>query len=628
MDGSLGARAAARRPSRPAQAPQASPLSRIPISVITLIVAIGVFVSCAGYAAGRAGDGPNTGSGIALYWFGQLMIVVPIAGRLLSRRPLSNGNIVTLISVLTIAEYLLKCTYDPLGFAFNDEFLHWRGTTNMLQSGQLFELNYGLPIGTHYPGIQEVTSALISATGLSVFEAGLVVAGVAHMLYVLFLYLAFVVAIRSHRIAGIAVLLYFAAPSLTSFNSMFIYETLALAFLAMCIVAGLRSAIERSAQVRRRWFIVAVLCIFATVITHHVTSYMLTAFLILVAIASRLTGSRNTATRFGWLAAISALSVILWIATVARDTISYFSPTVGTFTQAIQGFSSGGSSSNSNTPSTVSSPMGNLALEIVTLLLLSVLIAIGSWQAWKRHRRHPWIIGMMIGALLGWAASIGIRIATADGQEIAGRAATYIYIPVAVIAALALTRLVNSAPMRRWGAAVTVVVVGTVTALLINGLANGWPPSWERLPGPHEVASFEASVDPQEVEIGYWSLKELGPGNVIASDQGLYPVLIGYGNQNPQQQVSMLYTTPTWTPAVAGDAGALNIQYVETDTRLTQSLPPSGNYFTDQIVITGKVPLANLTKYNHIEGVARVYDDGTINFYDLVSAGYVPPPKP
>jgi len=272
--------------------------------------------------------------------------------------------------------------------------------------------------------------------------------------------------------------------------------------------------------------------------------------------------------------------------------------------------------------------MGNLALEIITLLLLTVLIAIGSWQAWKRHRRHPWIIGMMIGATLGWAASIGIRAATADGQEIAGRAATYIYIPVAVIAALALTRLVNSGAMRRWGAAVGAAVVAAVTAMLINGLANGWPPSWERLPGPHEVASFEASVDPQEVSIGYWSLNELGPGNVIASDQGLYPVLIGYGNQNPQQQVSEFYETPTWSAQVAADAAGLNIQYVETDTRLTTSLPPSGNYFTDQPVVTGKVPLANLTKYNHIEGVARVYDDGTITFYDLVSAGYVPQPKP
>src|SRR5690348_2855172 len=344
MDGSLGSRAAVRRPSRAERAPEASVLSRVPLSVITLRAAIGVLVSSLGYADGRAGAGSDSGPGIALYWLGQVLILLPIAGRLISRRQMSNGSTIALIVVLTIAEYILKCTYNPLGFAFNDEFLHWRGTTNMLQSGQLFELNYGLPIGTHYPGIEEVTSALISATGLSVFEAGLVVAGIAHMLYVLFLYLAFVVAIRSHRIAGIAVLLYFAAPSLTSFNSMFIYETLALAFLAMCIVAGLRSAIERSPQVRRRWFIVAVLSIFATVITHHVTSYMLTAFLILVAIASRVTGSRNTAARFGILATISALSVIGWIAFIARDTISYFSPTVVGMARALKTSRTAGSS--------------------------------------------------------------------------------------------------------------------------------------------------------------------------------------------------------------------------------------------------------------------------------------------
>jgi hypothetical protein len=71
------------------------------------------------------------------------------------------------------------------------------------------------------------------------------------------------------------------------------------------------------------------------------------------------------------------------------------------------------------------------------------------------------------------------------------------------------------------------------------------------------------------------------------------------------------------------------MQYVETDTRLTTSLPPSGNDFLDQQGgTTSPVPLAYLTKYNHIEGVARVYDDGTINFYDIQSLGYVPQPKP
>ena len=179
------------------------------------------------------------------------------------------------------------------------------------------------------------------------------------------------------------------------------------------------------------------------------------------------------------------------------------------------------------------------------------------------------------------------------------------------------------------GAAATAFVAAAIVALLIDGLSNGWPPFWERLPGPHQVASFEASVDPQEVAVSYWSLAQLGPGNVIASDSGIYPVLIGYGDQNPQQQVTFLYSTPTWTLPVAQQAAGLNMQYVETDTRLTKSLPLAGNDFPDQQSTTAStVPLAYLTKYNHIEGVARVYDDGTINFYDLVSLGYVPQPKP
>ncbi|MGH3261660.1 MAG: hypothetical protein ACRDNS_06670, partial [Trebonia sp.] len=524
-------------------------LSRVPVSVITLVVAIGVLVASYGYASGRTGDGPRSGSGVTFYWIGQALILVPIGCRLLSRRPLGNGGIVTLISALTVAEYLLKCNYAPLGFAFNDEFLHWRGTTNMLQSGQLFELNYGLPVGTHYPGLEEVTSALISATGLSVFQAGLIVIGVAHLLFILLLYLAFIVAIRSHRIAGIAILIYFTAPSLTSFNSMFVYETLALAFFGMCIVAGLRSAVEKTPSDRRRWFFVALLCIFATVITHHVTSYMLTLFLLLVALASRLTGSRSTARRFGILGALSLASVVAWIAFIAPDTINYFSPTVVGMTQSLTNLVNGGSS---GAKSTSSSPFVNIVLEGAGLLVVTVLIAVGARQAWKRHRRHPWIIGMMIGATLGWVASLGIRLGTADGQELAGRAATYVYIPVCVIVALALTRLVSTRPMRRLGAAATAVVAAAVVALLIDGLANGWPPFWERIPGPHQVASFESSVDPQSVAVGYWSLAELGPGNVIASDQGLYPILIGYGNQDPSHQVSFLYTSPDIVAASRG----------------------------------------------------------------------------
>ncbi len=621
MGGSLSSRAAVRGPSRAEPASQGSVLSRIPISVLALIVAVGVVVSSVGYADGRAGLGSHSVPGIRLFWLGQVLILLPVAGRLLSRRHLSDGNTVTLIAVVTVAEYLIKVNYSPLGFAFNDEFLHWRNTTNMLATGKLFEQNYGLPVGTYYPGIEEVTSALVSSTGLSVFEAGLIVSGIAHLLFILFLYLAFCVAIRSHRIAGIAVLLYTATPSLTTFNSMFVYETLALAFLAMCIVAGLRSSIERSESDRRRWFIIAVLCIFATVITHHVTSYMLTAFLILVAVASRLTGSRNTAIRFGILATISALSVILWIATVARTTISYFSPTVLGIINGINSLSKSGAAA---APQVVKTPLSNEVLQYLGILVISVLVVIGCVQAWRRHRRHPWIIGMMIGCL-GFFGFIAIRLATPNGQELAGRSATYTYIPVCVLAALALTRLVNSGSARRMGAAVGALMLAAVVTLIIDGLANGWPPFWERLPGPHQVSSFESSIGPEEIATAYWTQTYLGSGNRIAADSGIYPLLLGYGDQNALQQISTLYATPTWSPPLAGFAAANQVQYVLTDNRLTQLLPLNGTYFPGDITpVTKTLPAANLTKYNHIGGVARVYDDGNINIYYLLSLGYVP----
>jgi hypothetical protein len=618
----------ARGPGRTQPAAEPSLLSRIPVSVIALLAAVGVAMSSAAYGIGRAGDGPASGPGVILYWLGQVVILVPIAGRLLSRRQLGNGSTITLLSILTIAEYLLKVNYSPLGFTFNDEFLHWRGTTNMLASGKLFETNYGLPIGTHYPGIEEVASALISATGLNVFEAGLIVAGVAHLLYILFLYQAFCVAIRSHRIAGIAMLLYYAAPALTSFNSMFVYETLALAFMGFTMVAALRSAIEKSPSDRRRWFIVAVLSIFATVITHHITSYMLTAFLLLVAIASRLTGSRNTALRFGILGAVSAVSIGLWIWRIAPDTIGYFSPTVTGIVQGLEALQKSGSS---DAPASTSGPLSNTALGGLGILVISALIVIGCWQAWRRHRRHPWIIGMMLGSL-GWFVDLGIRLGTPDGQELAGRAATFVYIPVSVLAALALTRLVNSGPVRRWGAAVTAVIMAAVVSLLVDGLANGWPPYWERLPGPHQVAAFEASVGNQEIDTSDWTLAELGPGNRIAADAGIYPVLLGYGDQDALQVVGYLYSTSNFFAtdaevgtAVWNKATGDEVHYVVTDSRLTKAIPPSGSFFPGENNASLKpIPAANLTKYDHVNGIGRIYDDGDIKIYDLTSMGYVP----
>jgi hypothetical protein len=594
--------------------------SRLPVSVVAVSAATGVLIVAAAYTAGRHGHASSSWADRA-YWFGQALILVPTAFRLLSRRVLSANDTAALVIVLTIAEYLLKVCYSPVGFTFADELLHWRGTVNLLQTGKLFTVNYGLPIGPHYPGLEEVTSALISATGLSVFTAGLIIAGLAHLLFICFLYRFFSVISRSYRVGGIAMLIYSSTPDLTSFNSMFVYETLALAFLGLGVLAAWRTVTGRSMRERICWFVLAVLAIFATVVTHHVTSYMLAVALIMVAITSLFARSYHTAKAVGALAIISVAAIAGWVIFVAPDTLSYFRPTVQGIIQGLNALESGGSS---HARSTAAAPLGNQALEGAAILVITALLPFGWWRVWRRYRSHPWFLALAIGSL-GWFVALAIRVGTADGQELAGRTATFVYIPVSLVVALTLIQFVNAALYRRGeAAALAVAVLGTLT-LLFDGLANGWPPYWERLPGPHQVAGFERSVGPEEIATARWTLSALGPGNRFAADIGIYPLLADYGYQNPLQGVAYLYTSPDFTPSIATMARAQAVRYVLVDWRLSSSLPASGNYFPGNITTSNHpIPMKDLSKFGDLSGVARIYDSGNIVIYDLQGLQYGP----
>jgi hypothetical protein len=586
--------------------------SRLPASVITLLAAMGVFCANAAFVAGRLGHADSDWANRA-YWLGQALILIPIGIRLFSRRPLSKRDTVTLIVVLTVAEYLLKVCYSPSGFTFSDELLQWRSTTNLLNTGDPFTVNYGIPVGPHYPGLQLVTVALMSATGLSLFSAGLVVAGIAHLLFICLLYCVFTAVTRSHRVGAIAVLIYYTTPDLTSFNSMYVYETLALAFLGVTVLAAWKVATLESREERVRWFIIAVLGIMATVITHHVTSYILTLSLILVALVSRFTGSRDAAKRIGALAAISVASVACWIAFVATYTITYFTPTVQGMLQGLNSLLGSGSAS---APSTSLSPLNDQLLEGLGILATTVLLVYGCWQVWRAYKSDSWIIAMMIGSL-GWFGALGIRVGFPDGQELAGRTATFVYIPVSVITAVALTKYVNSAVVRNWRATAMTIGAIAVITLQFDGLANGWPPYWERLPGPHQVAGVERSTGPEEIAMAQWTLSKLGRGNKFATDIGNYPSLAGYGYQDPLQNVAYLFQSPTLTPAIVLQQEEQQVQYVLADNRLAESLPAEGSYFPGQTTTTNQeLPLIDLTKFNS-SGIPRIFDDGNIVIYDL-----------
>jgi hypothetical protein len=588
-------------------------VSRLPVSLVAVIVAIGLLVVSAAYTSARLGTYGSAWADRA-YWLGQILIVAPVAARLISRAAITEAATVGLVSILTVAEFLVYVCYSPLSFTFPDELWHWRSTVDMLHTGKLFTVNYALPISPRYPGLEELTSALAQITRLSLFSSGLIVAGTAHLLFIILIFIILRLITQSHRLAGVAIVIYFSTPDLSSFDSMYVYQTLALTFMALALLYAWR-ATELGAVSGS--LVIAILAIVATVVTHHTTSYFLAAtLLLLTATTAAARHLRHTAI-LGSLALAAIGTIALWIYYVAPGTISYFAPTVAAIEHGIENVTSPGHSAVSASPAT---PFSDEALGIVAVLIVSLLIPLGLIRIWRQARHQPWIVAMAVGSLC-WYAIVVVRFTVADGSQLAGRAATLVDIPVSLVVAIAIAR-----PIFRTAVTVTraslaaMAVFATAVLLVFDGLANGWPPFWERLPGTYQVAGFERSVNPEGIAAAQWALAKLGPGNRFAADTGNYPVMASYGYQNPVRNIAYLYTSAQFSPADAQEATEQNLQYLLIDLRLSQSLPVSGSYFPidpNSGAYKHPIPVADLTKFNAISSIARIYDSGDLIIYDL-----------
>jgi hypothetical protein len=593
--------------------------SLLSVGVVGVSAALGLLAVAAAFTAGRLGydSSPWANRG---YWLGQGLILVPVAIRLLSPRMLSSGETVSLITVLTGAEYLVTICYSPAAFTYSDELEHWRSTVDVLQTGRLFTPNYVLPISPQYPGLEEVTSALASITGLSVFACGLIVAGIAHLLFVCVLYLLFREVSGSYRVAGVAVLCYASNSHFASFDSMFIYQTLALPFLGLTLLALRRLTMSNTIGERIGWCGLAALVIVCTAMTHHVTSYVLVVMLVVIAVAALIARHWRTVAWAAILAVMSAGAVVGWLLLAAPETWTYLQPFAESMLQGVRALLSGG---HPSTPS--AGPLGDRVLAAAGVVIVSLLLPVGWWRVWRRSRNRPWTVAMAI-ASVSWYVIVAIRLTSADGMELAGRAATFTFVPAAYIVAVAVGRLAG-AVRRLQARTVATAILIVVLVMIANGLANGWPPYWERLPGSYQVAGSERSVEPEVVDTANWTLIQLGPGNRFATDSGAYPVLGSYGNQDPIRQVAYLYTSRYFATADAQRARKNALRYIWVDQRMSQSLPAGGQYFPDDPKARRykhPLPIADLTKFDMLDFpngtmpiLDRIYDSGNITIYKI-----------
>ncbi|MFI7542800.1 hypothetical protein [Actinoplanes sp. NPDC049599] len=613
------------RTPRPARA-RREPLDLGHAPAVLTISALGVLMVALAYAGGRV----STGNAPFAYWVGQVVVFTPVVVRLLSRRMAGVAESFLLVMGLALHQYLLKWMYSPDQFRFPDELQHWLATTIIVESGELFRANPALPPAEHFPGLAELGAAVAQLTGLPVTAAGVVVAGIAHLVFVGVLFAVVLRASNSPAVAGVACATYATALHYLFFNSMFLYQTAALPFFMLAIWAVRRWRAEGG----RMFAALALVSMALTTVSHHVTALALVATLLLLGVAEL---AVDRPRRWSALAMPGAAAAVVagWIGLVATDVLGYLEAPVDQVARTVSQLLSGESD-----PASASAPvsLGQLGVQGAGLLGLLVLYLAVTRDMLHRRDRDWWRWAAVAGGLVFFAGN-GVRFLGQNGPEIAGRLSTFTYIPISILAAIGLVRGVQLIPARdadghRWRAAapaIDVVLPGSwnlysrvaagaamITLLMIGARAGGWPPIASLLPGPYLAGGYERSVDAYGVASADWQRTALGPGNRVGGDATSVSLASTYGRQDPVREVGPLYYADAWGLEQDDLVQRVHVQYLVVDRRLGTQLPESGAYFESDPrsgQITSPLTAGQLGKFDSLAGVDRLYDNGTVRIY-------------
>lgn len=588
------------------------------LPVLTLTGAVGLFVVALADDRARSGGG----GGLALYWIGLAVLVLPIAVRQLSASP-ARGERLGLTVVLGAGLYLVKVLHSPIGFTFADEFAHWRTAMDIQQTGRLFEReNPLLIVSPLYPGLEVLATAITDLTGWSVFVSGLLVLGLARLVFVLSLFLFLEHASGSEQIAGIAVLIYVANPSFLYFDAQFSYESLALPFAALTLFALARSG-RPGCRSTGGFRAVGLVGLAATVVTHHMTSYMLTGFLVLWTMAALLLGRRTGAQSPPvWIAGIGAAASVGWLVLVGTPTLQYLVPVLSGGVEQLIGLIRDEQESRQlfqNSAGEVA-PLWERAMGFASVCSILATLPRALVLVWRDQRANSLAVALAAAAA-AYPATLALRL-THLGAETANRTSGFLFLGIGFVLASGAVRLRR--PQHR--GRVRLVLLATWYAVVWFGGMIVGVPDWARVPGPYIAAADMRSVDGEGIAAADWMRRELGPGNRIAADRTNRFLLATYGDQ----RAVTFYVDGANVPAVilASSFGPVEqealqigrISYVVVDRRLSTTLPLADVYVElgePRSDPTRPVSLAALTKFDDVYRASRVFDSGDICIYDV-----------
>jgi hypothetical protein len=572
------------------------------------------------------------------FWSGVLLAFLPITCRLaLASTP--RRERIGLVCLIGLGLYLNKVLHSPLAFTFHDEFAHWRTTSDILRTDRLFGENPIIAVSALYPSLHIVTAALADLSGSTIFLAGVLVLAAARLLLVLSLFLFFEQAGRSDRVAGIATLLYMANPNFAYFDAQFAYESVALPFAIFAMFAVARQ--QSVAGSRFGVTLAVVLAVAAVVPAHHLTTYALVSFLMLWLVVS--TFVRRAPARWigqaagaggesqahagrsepGGLIVLAMVLSLAWLVYIAGLTVGYLTPVVWSGISELIRLIAGEVIARElfRDYSGQLAPIWERLAGFASVILILLGLPFGVLRIWMRRRHESLALTLAAGAL-AYPASLGLRL-THFGAEASNRTSEFLFVPIAFVLAIGATELW----LKRPGSWVRPAVFAGLAAVIYAGGVVVGVPRWGRMPGPYMVSADTRSIESKGVAAAEWMREVVGPGNRVAMDR-INGLLMGsYGGQTTVRYshegagLAWVFFPPTLGPTEIGLLRSGQVRYVVVDHRLTTQLPVVGIYFEmgepDTYRRASPIDPTALAKFDGVDGVHRVFDNGEIVIYDV-----------
>jgi hypothetical protein len=550
------------------------------------------------------------------------VLMIPGLGRL-------REIIVAILGLYPATVYRMS---SPLVLAGYDEHQHEQSLMNLLHGSGLFSPNPTLPVSPFYPGLELFTAVAVRLTGLPVVLVESLVVLLCRLLLVLIIYHAALLVSPSRRGASLVVAFYAVSSHFYSFDAGFAYETLALT-LGLGGIFLLRRAQLADYAAGRRLFYIASLVLIATVVTHHATSWMVLAFLIAWAAVSR-KGERKLLTR---AAVVMAVAVGIWTAVLASRIVGYLAPIASTALQSAHAFLAGTSEHHVFGASGGTPPPADWERAVLVVYTLATTFA-ALTCAWimlsRAFHNQDRMLGLLGALNLAFPLTAASHFDPSVG-ELGDRAASFLFLPLALSCSLIIQRhpRVTRRPARTHNpfrpAMLIALIVGTAFVYL-GGTLLGSSPDYNRLPGPYLPSADFRTQDPETLAAVGWAGRHLPTGATVAADrvpavilgsEALWPVT------NPQQGFvpAQLYFSTSWGPQQTAIVKGLHVDYLYVDTRLADSLPYLGFYFSQgETAKPTRITVADVAKFAHVPGLKAVYHHGPVTIYDTSGLGVVP----